>query len=88
MEKATITDKNIPEIMRTAFSVLIYCERLATVSVSETAILIRAIATAAPNNSNTIETVVEVGIPKVLKKSNNSTSVIITAIKIIMISLK
>ena len=38
-------------------------------------------ATAAPNNSKTIETVVEVGIPKVLKTSNNNISVIITAIK-------
>ena len=43
-------------------------------------------ATAAPNNSNTIETVVEVGIPRVLKKSSNRISVIITAMKIIMIS--
>jgi hypothetical protein len=51
-------------------------------------ILMRAIATEAPNNSNTIETVVEVGIPKVLKKSRSSMSVIITAIKMNMISLK
>ena len=51
------------------------------------AIFIKAIATAAPNNSNTIETVVEVGIPIELKKSNNKMSVIITAIKIIIISL-
>ena len=38
-------------------------------------------ATAAPNNSKTIETVVEVGIPKVLNTSNSNISVIITAIK-------
>ncbi len=38
-------------------------------------------ATEAPSSSNTIETVVEVGIPRVLKKSNNKISVIITAIK-------
>ena len=46
------------------------------------------IATAAPNSSNTIDTVVEVGIPKVLKKSSSKMSVIITAIKMIMISAK
>ncbi len=44
--------------------------------------------TAAPNNSKTMETVVEVGSPIVLKKSNNSISVIITAIKMKMISSK
>jgi len=49
--------------------------------------LINATATAAPNNSKTIETVVDVGIPIVLKKSSNKISVIITAIKMIMISL-
>ena len=47
-----------------------------------------AITMAAPSNSKTIETVVEVGIPRVLKKSNNKMSVIITAIKIKMISWK
>ena len=50
-------------------------------------IFIKAIATAAPNNSNTMDTVVEVGMPMVLKKSSNKMSVIITAMKIIMISL-
>ena len=50
-------------------------------------IFISAIATDAPNNSKTIETVVDVGIPTVLKKSSNKMSVIITAMKIIMISL-
>ena len=44
-------------------------------------ILIKAIATAAPNNSKTIETVVDVGIANVLKTSKSSISVIITAIK-------
>ena len=50
-------------------------------------IFINAIATAAPSNSKTIETVVEVGMPTELKKSSNKISVIITAIKIIIISL-
>ena len=45
-------------------------------------------AKAAPNNSNTIETVVEVGIPMVLKKSSSKMSVIITAKKMNMISSK
>ena len=44
-------------------------------------------ATAAPNNSNTIDTVVDVGIPRELKKSKRRISVIITAIKMTMISL-
>ncbi len=44
-------------------------------------------ATEAPNNSNTMETVVEVGIPTELKKSKSRISVIMTAINMIMISL-
>ncbi len=40
----------------------------------------KAITTAEPNNSKTIETVVEVGIPKELKISSSNISVIITAI--------
>ena len=44
------------------------------------------IATAAPKSSKTIETVVEVGIPRVLKKSKSKISVIITAMKMIMTS--
>ena len=82
------TESKIPEIINKAFSELMYFPRFANVSPSAFEIFIKAIATAAPKSSKTIETVVEVGIPKVLKKSNNSTSVIITAIKMIMISLK
>jgi len=40
------------------------------------------IATAAPNSSKTMETVVEVGKPKVLNKSSKMTSVSMTAKKI------
>ena len=47
-----------------------------------------AIITAAPSNSKTMETVVDVGKPIVLKKSNNKISVIITAMKMKMISSK
>ena len=43
--------------------------------------------TEAPSSSKTMETVVDVGRPKVLKKSSSKISVIMTAIKIIMISL-
>ncbi len=49
-------------------------------------IFINEMATAAPNNSNTIDTVVEVGIPSVLNISNSKISVIITAIKMNMMS--
>ena len=42
----------------------------------------------APNNSNTRDTVVEVGMPKVLKRSSRMTSVSITARKRIMMSWK
>ena len=41
-----------------------------------------------PNNSKTIETVVDVGMPNVLKTSNNTTSVTMTAKKIQSKSLK
>ena len=51
-------------------------------------ILIIDITTAAPNNSKTIDTVVEVGRPHELNKSNIRISVIITDKKIIIISLK
>ena len=51
-------------------------------------IFINDMKTAAPSNSNTIETVVEVGIPRVLKKSKSKISVNITAVNISMISSK
>jgi len=86
-ENATTTDNNIPIMISVAFSVLIYFTTSEKEPLSAP-ILIRAMATAAPNNSNTIETVVEVGIPSVLKKSSNKISVIMTARKMIMISLK
>ena len=46
------------------------------------------ITTEAPKRLNTIDTVVDVGSPRVLKKSSNRISVIITAIKMTMISSK
>ena len=50
--------------------------------------MINDTATAAPKSSKTIDTVVDVGIPRVLKKSRSKISVIITAMKMIMISEK
>ena len=50
--------------------------------------MINDTATAAPKSSKTIDTVVDVGIPRVLKKSRSKMSVIITAMKMIMISEK
>jgi hypothetical protein len=61
-----------------------YSESEAPASLSQ--ILNRETATAEPNNSNTKETVVEVGKPKVLKTSSKITSVIMTAKNNIMIS--
>ena len=45
------------------------------------AILIRATTNVAPKSSNTIDTVVEVGIPSELKMSSSMISVTITAMK-------
>src|SRR5699024_8546086 len=87
MLKAIKMDKKIPVITSVALAVLIYCHTVATDS-PFAAILIKDIITAAPKSSNTIDTVVEVGRPSVLKKSRSSTSAIITAIKIIITSLK
>jgi len=50
--------------------------------VSSPAILMRANTKVPPSSSNTIDTVVEVGIPKELKMSSKTTSVTITARKI------
>ncbi len=88
IENATTTDSRIPKMISVAFAVFMYCPKSAIVCESEVLIFIKDIITAAPNNSKTIDTVVDVGIPKVLKKSNSRMSVIITAIKMIIISLK
>ncbi len=88
MVNATTTERRIPRIISVAFSVLMYWPISATDIVSSADILSKATHTAAPKSSKTIETVVEVGIPSVLKKSSNKISVIMTAIKMIMISSK
>jgi hypothetical protein len=84
---ATTTEIRMPEIIASALSVLMYWLSEA----SEPPLLkifTEATATAEPNSSKTSETVVEVGRPKVLKRSRRIMSVSITAINMIMISEK
>ena len=85
--KAITTERSMPEIIASALAELIYVLRSAGAS-GEFEIFMREIATAAPSNSKTIETVVEVGNPNVLNASRRMTSVIMTARKMIMISEK
>ena len=66
-----------------AFSVL---SNSLNAKLSSPIILMVATIKVAPNNSKTKETVVEVGIPKVLKMSSTMTSVTITAKKITITS--
>ena len=80
------TERKIPIITVKAFSVFIKSAILKPVS-SE-ANLIKAIIQEAPNNSKTIETVVEVGNPNVLKISNKITSLITTERKMHITSRK
>ena len=84
--KATATERNIAKITVNAFSVF---NNSAKVSPSgPIAIFINANAKVPPNSSNTIDTVVDVGIPNVLNTSSRTTSVTITARKIHINSLK
>ncbi len=78
---------NSQDNLKRLFSIDVYLPRREKLPLSAP-IFISDIATAAPNNSNTMETVVDVGIPRVLKKSNNRISVIITAMKMNIISSK
>ena len=82
------TESNIPEMIDMAFSLLMYLTISPSPWVSSIPILINDITTAAPSKLNTIDTVVEVGIPIVLKKSRSKMSPIITARKMNMISSK
>jgi len=76
-KKAMAMEINIPEIMVIDLPALIYSDNAAPASLCQ--ILNKETATAEPSNSNTRETVVEVGKPKVLNTSSRITSVIITA---------
>src|SRR5690606_30858236 len=82
--KAIAIETNIPLIIASALPLLIYSPRLLPESVVQ--IETSATATAAPNNSKTRETVVDVGNPKVLNRSSSIMSVSITARKSIIIS--
>ena len=81
------TEIKMPKLISEAFWTLMNCSRPprpSPVSYS----LSNEITTAAPNSSNTTETVVDVGIPIELKKSSKRISVIRTARKMMMISSK
>ena len=78
-KKAMATDRKMPRMTESAFSVFNRSLRPSPV-VSE-ASLSSDTTKVAPSSSNTIDTVVEVGIPSVLKTSSRMTSVTITAMK-------
>src|SRR5690606_39328690 len=71
-------DRNIPEIMETVLSMLMYFITSPIDSFFSTAKRIPMIIDA-PNNSKTMETVVEVGRPNELKISSSTISASITA---------
>src|SRR5690606_15408616 len=79
--KAIKMDRKIPEIIENVLSILMYC-RLAETGSFFSMVNNKPTIQAAPSNSNTIETVVEVGNPRVLKTSRSTISVSITAKKI------
>ena len=84
-KKAMATETNMAIMTESALSVLM---RFPNPRSSLLCTLMRAKANVPPNNSNTIETVVEVGIPIELNTSSKTTSVSITASNMHMISAK
>ena len=84
-KKAIATETKMAMMTDKALSVLI---RSPNPSVSLLCTLISARAKVPPKSSNTIETVVEVGIPIELNTSSRTTSVSITASRMHMISAK
>lgn len=81
--KAIPTERKIPRMTDNALSVLIR-SLYDNMPVTSLAIVIIASAQVAPNNSKTNDTVVEVGKPKVLKRSSRKTSVIMAASRMYM----
>ncbi len=81
--KAIATDTNIAIITLRA---LLLLSRSVNSSEGFALILKRASMNVAPSRSNTSETVVEVGMPRVLNISSTTTSATITARKIVIIS--
>ncbi len=82
--KAIATERNMPSITERALSA--FNKSPIPSSLPGAAILNNATTNVAPNSSNTIDTVVEVGIPSELKISNNMMSVTMTAINIVTTS--
>jgi hypothetical protein len=82
-KKAKATDTKIANITCKALSVFKskLCDKLGSLM-----ILMEAIANVAPRSSKTMETVVDVGRPKLLKRSSKMTSVTIAATKMSIIS--
>lgn len=76
---AIATDRKMPSITESALPVLRRSVRPR--SLPSAAIFISATAKAAPSSSNTIDTVVDVGMPSELKMSRRMMSVTITAMK-------
>ena len=79
---AIATERNMPIMTDRAFSVFIRSSKPRPVA--SDAIFISATANVAPSSSNTIDTVVDVGIPNVLNTSSRMMSVTITAINMHM----
>ena len=76
------TLRKMPSMTEMAFSVLSKSPNVSNTPsavVAPLAICNKAMAKAPPSSSNTMLTVVDVGMPKVLKTSSNMTSVTITA---------
>ena len=80
------TDTNMATITCSALSVLMRSPICSSPLLF--IVLMMASAKVPPSNSNTIETVVEVGRPMVLKTSSSTTSVSMTASDIHMISFR
>ena len=78
------TLRKMPRMTEMAFSVFSRSPNVSTVpsaAVAPCIICSSAMAKAPPSSSNTIETVVDVGMPSVLNTSSSTTSVTITAKK-------
>ena len=76
--KAMATERKMPRMTDRAFSVFSSVPNESS-PVGSARIFNSAKTNVPPNNSKTIETVVEVGMPSVLNTSSNTTSVTITA---------
>ena len=81
---AMATDRNMPRMTDRAFSVFSSSPICRVLDGS--AILKSATTNVAPSNSNTIDTVVDVGMPSELKMSSRIMSVTMTAMKMAMTS--